>query len=776
MTLQATAKPTWNTYLGLFLTTLSLLQIELFLTRIYSVTMYYHFAFMAISLAMFGIAAGAMWVELGVRGNPHDVLARNALLYSVSSALCFVLQLYIPVNPGKEVLFTALAFTVISIPFVLAGVVICVALTRFPKYTGPLYTVDLAGSAAGCILTIPILNHIPAPTALILNAALAALGAFVFGLASSPRIRRTAAGSCILLLTVAALNPSLRLVDLQWVKGNKYTPSGLYEKWNAFSRIWVGQATNRPFGWGVSPKYQAGRSVDQRWLNIDAGASTIITKFDGDLNSIDYLKHDVSALAHYLRPNSPVLVIGVGGGRDILTALAFGQKRIVGVEINHDILDLLNSRYSAYSGNLHLRPEVLLVHDEARSYITRSKERFGIIQASLIDTWAATAAGAYTLTENGLYTKEAWVTFLSHLTSDGILTMSRWESLRLASLAMASLLDMGIQTPRDHIMIVKTPDNLTEGIPSLATILVSLRPFTGDEISRIETVAKDSEFKLVLTPRFAESPSFSAAVDPVKSRDLIHNYPLNISAPTDDSPFFFHMLRANDLFRPFKDQALHYVQAVKVLEILLLIVTALSLGAILLPLAIGGRVRQGQSTLLMLYFGAIGLAFMLIEIGQLERLTLFLGHPIYGLSVVLFVLLGSSSLGSWCSGKLRSWLWMLPVVLGALIWLGPWATREFAAASTPVRIGLSVSMLFPLGFFMGMAFPVGMQQAGAYREPPTAWYWGINGALSVISSVLAMIIAVFWGIRAVLLTGLSVYVFALAMLVIDKRRLAKSHD
>jgi hypothetical protein len=346
----------------------------------------------------------------------------------------------------------------------------------------------------------------------------------------------------------------------------------------------------------------------------------------------------------------------------------------------------------------------------------------------------------------------------------------------MASLATASLLEMGIQTPRDHIMIVKTPDYLTEGIPSLATILVSLRPFTGDEISRIETVAQDSDFKVVLTPRFAESLSFSAAVDPIKSQNLIQKYPLNISAPTDDCPFFFHMLRANDLFRYFKTQPLHYVQAVKVLGILLLIVTALSVVAILLPLAIVGSVRQGQSAPLMFYFGAIGLAYMLIEIGQLERLTLFLGHPIYGLSVVLFVLLGSSSLGSWCSGKLRSWLWPLPVVLGALIWLGPWATREFSAASTPARIGLSVSMLFPLGFFMGMAFPIGMRQADAHRESPTAWYWGINGALSVISSVLGMIIAVFWGIRAVLFTGLSVYVFALAMLAIDKHRLADSQD
>src|SRR5205814_4045953 len=219
------------------------------------------------------------------------------------------------------------------------------------------------------------------------------------------------------------------------------------------------------------------------------GAATVITKFDGNLNALEHLKYDVTALAHYLRRPTSVLVIGVGGGRDILTALVFGQRHVTGVEINPDILGVLTNRFRDYTGSLQTNPAVTLVHDEARSYIARSPEKYGIIQASLIDTWAATSAGAYVLTENGLYTKEAWMTFLDHLTPDGILTMSRWyyeaqpaETLRLTALAARSLMDMGVADPRRHIMIVRKQDSSEIGQYSVATILVSKQPFSESDI------------------------------------------------------------------------------------------------------------------------------------------------------------------------------------------------------------------------------------------------------------------------------------------------------
>src|SRR5262249_37112575 len=264
---------------------------------------------------------------------------------------CFVAQLYIEVNPERQILNTALAFLIIAIPFVFAGMVVCVALTRFPMHTGSLYAADLAGSAAGCVLTIPILNYIHAPTAVLLNAAIAALGAAAFALSApesqpenGPR-RSTSwwipAVVFVLLIAVSVANLSMKFVDIRWIKGGKNSGGGLFEKWNALSRIFVRETGSEPFGWGMSPAYSTSRKLDQLYLNIDSGAATVITKFDGDVQPLEHLKYDVTALAHYLRRDASVLVIGVGGGRDILTSLVFGQRHVTGVEINPDILKVL---------------------------------------------------------------------------------------------------------------------------------------------------------------------------------------------------------------------------------------------------------------------------------------------------------------------------------------------------------------------------------------------------------------------------------------------------
>jgi spermidine synthase len=759
----SSSDPSKFTYAGLFLTTLSLLQLELFLTRIFSVTMWYHFAFMAISLAMFGLAAGAVVVEVLKKRDPHETLTNTALLFALSSAVCFTIELYIPADPETKVLATVLAFTIIAVPFLFAGIVVCVALTRFPTHTGKLYAADLAGSAAGCALTIPILNHIHAPTAVILNAGLAALAAVAFSAKSRGNVRWVAAACCCLLFAVGAVNQSEKRIDIQWIKGGRNPHDGLYEKWNALSRIHVGEFGREPFGWGLSPAYHSKRELQQLYLNIDSGAATVITKFDGDLDAVEHLKYDVTALAHYLRDPVPVLVIGVGGGRDILTSLVFRQHHVTGVEINPDILQMLTSRFGQYSGSLQNNPSVTLVNDEARSYIARSSEKYGIIQASLIDTWAATSAGAFVLTENGLYTKEAWLTFLNHLTPDGILTMSRWyfqaqpaETLRLTALATESLIALGVADPRQNIMMVRSG--------GVATVLVSKQPFSRSDVERVTQVSRDLQFQLVLTPQFAEQPEFEAIVTPAKYENLIRAYPLNIAAPTDDTPFFFHMLRASDLLKTstYEDMNRYNLKAVRVLGILLGIVTGLSAVAIVLPLALVRRVRETQSARLIIYFAAIGLAFMMVEIGQLERLIVFLGHPMYGLTVVLFVLLIASSLGSLCSSRFEKWMWMLPVMLAAFILVSPLITREFVAAPTPLRIAASALLLLPCGFFMGMAFPLGIKKARRlHEEAPTAWYWGINGAFSVISSVLAVVVAVFWGVTVTLLVGLAAYVIAL---------------
>ena len=257
-------------------------------------------------------------------------------------------------------------------------------------------------------------------------------------------------------------------------------------------------------------------------------------------------------LAHYVRPNSDVLVVGVGGGRDILSALAFDQKSVTGVEINDQILHAINVVYGDFTGHLDRNPRVTFANDEARSYIARSKKHYDIIQLSLTDTWAASAAGAYALSENSLYTVDAWDTFMDHLNANGVLTVSRWyypaepaEAYRLATLAMQSLRDRGVENPRDHIFMAKGPS--ANGI-SAATILVSPSPFTSQDIATLQKITDQMKFELVLTPTFAIDSVFGGIAEAKDVNAFAAGYHVNIAPPTDDKPFFFQMIRLGDLF------------------------------------------------------------------------------------------------------------------------------------------------------------------------------------------------------------------------------------
>jgi hypothetical protein len=508
---------------------------------------------------------------------------------------------------------------------------------------------------------------------------------------------------------------------------------------------------------------------------------------------VDHLKYDVTNVAHYLRPDSRVIVVGTGGGRDVLSALAFNQKQVTGVEINEGIIDLVNRRFGDFTGHLDRDPRVQFVNDEARSYLARLDDRADLIQISLIDTWAATASGAFVLTENSLYTVEAWRIFLEHLAPRGMLSVSRWyyadrpgEVYRLATLASATLMQMGMTRPGDHYAIVRARPAAAPNAPDgVGTMLLSRDPLSVHDLDVLEAVASKMHFEIVQSPRFSADDTFAAIASGTRMRDAVAGHPLNISAPTDDTPFFFHMLRLRDVFNTARwhDQGIvrFNMTAVGVLGVLMLTVTLLTAGCIVVPLLLAGsrfldrpNGRRGIRSHL-LFFAAIGFGFMLIEISQVQRLTIFLGHPVYSLSVVLFSLLLASGLGSLSTGILDVERWRLTLVgllLLVLIGFGvltPIVIRQFEAASTPMRIAISVAILLPIGFFMGMAFPIGMRRALETSPAIAPWLWGVNGAASVCASVLVVVIAIGAGISTAFWVGVACYVVAVGALVTGHR-------
>jgi hypothetical protein len=805
-----------GTFTGLFLITLATLTYQLLLTRIFSVTMYYHFAFVAISVTMFGMAVGALLIY----GRPavftpdrlQERLAQASLGFAITIVASFLAHLWLPFRPELSLTGVAtvvVTYAVLSVPFTFSGIVVALALTRFPQQVSSLYAADLAGAAVGCALLGPLLRVTDAPTGIVATAAVAGLGGLLFlpAKAGSHPVTTSSGGFrlqpegrllrrlCLLVtLTLAAFavvhtyavrhdSAWLRLV---WVKG-RYEPRPIVERWNPFSRIRViGDPAReiKPSGWGFSATLPPALTARELHLDIDSYAGTELTAFDGNTATVEHLKYDVTNVVHYLRPSSDVVVVGAGGGRDILSALVFNQRQVTGVEINPSILELVNGRFGDFTGHLDRNPRVRFVNDEARSYLARMQARVDIIQISLIDTWAATASGAFVLTENSLYTLEAWTRFLERLSPRGVLSVSRWyyadrpgEVYRSAVLAVAALQRLGIARPRDHFAIVRASPPATAGAPDgIGTILVSRDPLTSADLDTLEAVAARLKFDIVQSPRTSVDDTFAAIASGDRLPALLASYPLDISAPTDDSPFFFHMLRLRDVFdvHRWQDQGIvsFNMKAVGVLGVLLTTVVLMTTACIVVPLMRTGRGTglEGAAPYLA-YFAAIGLGFMLIEISQLQRLTIFLGHPSYSLSVVLFSLLVSSGLGSLSTARLtgpegaaRRRLMLTIAVLAAFGLLTPLVTHRFEASSTPIRIALSIALLFPLGFLMGMAFPLGMRLA-LRRAPLLApWFWGVNGAASVCASVLAVVIAIGAGISAAFWTGTACYLAALTAL------------
>jgi hypothetical protein len=785
-------------YYGVFLVALAALMYEILLTRIFSVTMWYPYAFAAISIAMLGMTAGANLVYLFPAYFRLEKSKYHLSLYSfglsAAMALCFLSYLCIPIIEPKEISLVdyfsmVLVYFVTSIPFVFAGICSCLALTRFPSQVSKLYSADLAGAAAGCLGLFVTLEVLDGPTAVIFAAFLAAIASLAFlSEGRSLLLRQFATALAILLIVLVVVNEvrsfqGKPFLKLRWVKG-KLESAPLYEKWNAFSRVQVlGDETveGKPKGWGISPTYIPTTNVRQLELWIDAGAQSTMTSWGGDYNRLDFLKYDVVNFPYLIRPPKQVLVVGTGGGKDILSALAFGVESVTGIEINSNILEVVNSRYADFTGHLDQDKRVRFVHDEARSYISRQADCYDLIQLSMVSTWASTSAGAFMLAENSLYTLEAWKSLLERTNPEGVLTFSRfhvkdaeWELYRLSALAVAALKELGVEKPRQHLAMVSC---FISGNPAgIGCLMVSKSPFKETEIDRLERLAASMRFIVDFSPRAAVSSTFENIAEGRPFEEFTENIPANLAPPTDDSPFFFNFLRFSSMFDSAywsQGPSAFNMKAIFTLGTLLITVLILTVGFIVLPLVLrADRVSFKTCIPLFLFFGSIGFGFMLVEISQVQRLAVFLGHPTYGLTVVLFSLLIASSLGSLFTQRISNpgfigviLLVVLLVVLSAFGYYTPGLISTYRGYSNSARCLLAVPVLGGIGLLMGTAFPLGMKVALSRASSLTPWLWGVNGSISVFASVLAMVIHLVWGISVSFWCGVGCYVIALGAFI-----------
>jgi len=810
--------------LGIFLTSMSTLILEVTITRVFSVTMWYHFAFLAVSLALTGSAvAGVVLYFFPHLARPDRVgrwLGWGALALALSVPITFVLYLQIPFRPDlnrtelpwQQVVWLALIYLDLTVPFFLSGAVISLALSAWSEQAGRLYWADLTGAALGCLASIAALEALGGAGAVLAAGAVAGLAGLVLSTnktngtngarmghewgTNGARMGRVG-GILVALLLVALVAGNARygwLTISVSKTGGEEAPRA-YEKWNAHSRVTVYEINRNPFFWSVS---EVGwqRTIQQgglghRLLLIDAAAGTPIQEFTGDLYWVSFLRYDLTSFVYHLVDRPETLVIGPGGGRDVLAALASGAPHVTAVEVNPAVVEAVRGPFADFAGHLYDRPDVTVVVEDARGYIARSPHRYDVIQAALIDTWAAGASGAFALSENSLYTVEAFQTYYEHLTDRGILTVSRWylpgrpaETLRLVSTGMAGWARAGVADPRQHIAVIAhfVASNPREG---LATVLFKRTPFTPEEVAAIEERARELGYTVLYAPGLPvteEVGAFLAADDPVA---WIARYPLDITPATDDRPFFFNLVRFGDLFSPVLRASGVYqvsIESAGILLTILGITAAVGVLFVLLPLGWGVRRRglAAPSARMLAYFGALGVGFMLVEIPTIQRLTVYLGRPVYSLAVGLFALLLFSGLGSLWVGRRQGQqtgqpvgaglapapvqaLWGLVVLIGLNALVVPWVLDRTVGWPLTARLAVAVLILAPLAFLMGMPFPMGVRQAGARRPGVVPWLWGINGVMSVMGSALSIALAIHLGIRATLLIAAGCYALAGAM-------------
>jgi hypothetical protein len=750
----------------------AILMVELALTRIFSVTMYYHFAFLAISIALFGLSASGVYVYVARRAlsrhSTATVLTVHSLLFAAATvvALAALVRIRVGLNYSPENLVKMIAiYTLAALPFFTGGAVISLAITRLRSHVNIVYGADLIGAAIGCLVLLPLLNRFGAPGVVLLAAVLGGAAALLF----SPAKVMVRTG--VLAALAVGIPGSLQFLgtapfDVSNTKGHD-ADTVLFSKWNSFSRVAV---YDRSHGdWSLSSTYK-GALPETRFMDIDSAASTPIVRFDGDLSKVDYLKHELTGLAYRLVPAPfSALVIGPGGGRDLLTALVFGAGRVDGVEVNPIIAnDVMLGKFKDFSGSIYEDPKVRVVVDDGRSFIRRSSERYDVIQASLVDTWAATAAGAYTLTENTLYTKEAFEDYYDHLTDRGMLTITRWvfDGLRLVSLAQAACESRGC-SPANHLAIVQQD--------RVATFLFKKVPFTPDETARLRAIATELGFAVLYAPGQLDARNDYAKLILAPDRKAFYDsYHHDVAPTTDNRPFFFHTTKIGDQFQTAFGRSMLFGNGLSALMTLMAIsVTFVGL-FVVGPLALSGSELRGSHWPRWLaYFGMLGAGFMLIEVALLQRFVLLLGHPVYSLTVTLFSVLLGTGIGSLASRRISDarlvptirlvLLGIVAVAILGIVALPP-IIRMAITASHIWRVALTVVLIAPAGVLMGMPLPAGIRLLSAGGGTLVPWAWGMNGALSVIGATLAVFIAMNWGFSVTLMTGAAVYLAAAVLL------------
>ena len=750
------------------LTTSGTLLLELALTRIFSVVFYYHFAFLAISIALFGLGVGGVLSYVVAPGG--QIYKKLGVISLINAALALGAVMFVLTRGADIGTFElAIIYFTIALPFIGSGIIVSLAISETIERIDKVYFFDLMGAAAGCIALVALLNAVGGPNTIIsVSILFAAAGALWFSLAGCRmgRIAGVGVGLAFTMLLIA--NFGHPFIEVHYAKGLKLRDEQ-YTKWNSISRI------------GLAPDKDAGEMIF-----IDADASTAIANFDFNhltASQLQDLEHQGPGIPYNLRPGAKTLIIGPGGGWDVSRSLASGSHDVTAVEINPIIATkIMREKFPQLSRNLYLRPDVHINIEDGRSFVRRSPDKFQVIQATLVDTWASTAAGAFALSENNLYTTDAFRDYLTHLTPDGLLTFTRWgfdpprESLRLVSLAMSALADLGEHEPWRHVLVGRSGGKSElHGWGALDTVIFSRTPLSDADVARARQAFADAHMEAIYLPGDPPNNEFGKlllAKDPLAWE---RNYRFDITPVSDNRPFFFYTVQPRDvadfiLQTNSKSADLKVNVAVpKLFDAMFVSIVAVGIILVLPPLVLGTKLPHDSSVRgFLLYFLAIGMGYILIEVAMIQKFVLFLGHPTYALTVVIFSMLVSSGLGSYTRRRLigdnpahlQKALAAVAILVAILALIVQPVLSAGVGLPFFIKVAATVLMLAPAGFAMGLPFPTGLRMLERTHAPAVRWAWSLNAAASVLGSVGALVLALYLGIVETLLIGGALYLFA----------------
>jgi hypothetical protein len=772
-----------------------MLETQVLVHRLVSAKLLNNYAFLVISLTMLGLAASGValvrWLP-AVLARRREVLAAAAALFALSlpaAAWAFCRAAPPPVAGDRagfvlafvETMPVALMFCV---PFFFAGLILGTLLSDPGLPTPRVYFADLVGSALGAVLVIPTISRVGLETGLLAGAALLLVVTLAVERPKAGATRLLSAFALVGLFAsflardqVFRLRPQLHsfLDELE----SAGPPYGLeYVQWDPVARIEVSRIpppdaahNSYPCLIGTSPAFLA---HIRRVITQNNYAFTYAPDWDGDPASLAGIEGTMYAAAYQVstveRPR--VLIVGVGGGMDVLTALRFGPREVTGVEVNSATVDILRNRFRAYFQSWVDDPRLHLVAEEGRHFLEASAGRYDVLQLSGVDSYSGTAGAAHVFSESYLYTAEAFDLYLSRLSDRGILNLMRLEyrppreMLRALTTAVAALRRAGVDRPEDHVVMLLSREQ------NFAALLLKKVPFTTQELARLHAWADANPLLGV-----AAAPGrnrgldnayqvFLSQADPRRERAFVKEYPWDISPVTDDRPFFFkysflsHVTTRDPLVAG-------WVPAYEYSMLLLLLVVGIAaIATVYLPLRYLARrpVRSPGAARYGVYFAGTGIGYLAVEIALLQKFGLLLGHPNYALSVVLAALLFSSGLGSLLSPRILERLRhmrfvsyavsavLLLEVLLVLPHLHALVTLSFLGRGVVVAI-----LVAPIGLLLGTYVPTALEALKRDAPAFVPWAWGINGIFSVMAPLLAAWWSAVWGMSALLLAAIPVY-------------------